>query len=261
MSFPRAIILAAGEGTRLRPLTADRPKPMLLVGDRPALAWIIAWLRAAGIEDVAINLHHQPDAITDYLGNGAAYGVRLTYSYEERLLGSAGAMRRLGRFCDRRCVIVYGDVLTTLDLSRVLAFHAQHQGLATLVVYTVPNPTECGIVALDTDGRLRRFVEKPAPSAVFSSLANAGVYVLEPGIAEWIPQRPRLCDFGQHVFPAMLGAGQPLWGVPLAPNEYLIDFGTPAAYARAQDEWPAAHAATEHRGSPKVLATRRAQSR
>ncbi|MAG37579.1 MAG: nucleotidyl transferase [Dehalococcoidia bacterium] len=238
---PKALILCAGEGTRLRPLTADRPKPMVPVGGKPGLAWIIGWLSHFGVYEIAINLHHRPEAVTDYFADGAQYGVRLTYLLEEQLLGSAGTARALASFLDRRFVLVYGDVLTTLDLSRLVALHKRSHALATLALYTVPNPSECGIVSLDAQGRVTRFVEKPPPTAVFSTLANSGIYVMEPDIIASIPPDLVPCDFGHDVFPALLRADRALWGLPIATDEYLIDFGTPPMYARAQREWPAAY--------------------
>ncbi len=241
---PKALILAAGEGTRLRPLTVDRPKPMLPIGDRPLLAHTVAWLRQHGVREVAINLHHCPGAITSYFGDGSALGVRIVYSLENPILGTAGALGRLRGFLNQApLVVVYGDVLTDLDLSALLEFHGQAVAqdpctLVTLSLYHVPNPTEVGLVELDERGRVTRFVEKPRPDQVFTDLANAGVLVVEPGVADYVPPGT-FYDFGLHLFPQLLTAGVSMYGWVIPAGTYLLDIGTPDKYAQAQREWPA----------------------
>ncbi len=233
-SAPKAVILAAGEGTRLRPLTLDRPKPMLPVAGRPLLEHTLAWLRDHGITQVAINLHYRPEAIRDTLGDGHRFGVAITYSYEPVLRGTAGALKPLQAFLDETFVIVYGDVLTNLDLSRLIAFHRAAPGAQmTLSLYRVPNPTEKGLVDLDEAGRVRRFVEKPPPDQVFTDLASAGVIVAEPGILDAIPM-DGFDDIGHNLVPRLLAAGTPIYGWPLPEDTYLIDIGSPEQYAQAQ---------------------------
>jgi NDP-sugar pyrophosphorylase family protein len=227
----QALILAAGEGTRLRPLTADRPKPMLPVGDKPLLEHIVLLLKQHDITDIAINLHYKPEAITDYFADGARWGVNIQYSFEEELLGSAGAAKRLEWFFDDSFVVYYGDVFTDIDLSDLLRMHKRGGALATLALYTVDNPTECGIVELDAKSQIRRFVEKPAPDQVFSRLANAGIFVIEPAVLAELP-KDRYSDFGHDVFPQMLAEGRVLTGYPTTST--LIDIGTPENYRRAQ---------------------------
>jgi NDP-sugar pyrophosphorylase family protein len=227
----KALILAAGEGTRLRPLTADRPKPMLPVGNVPLLEQILTLLQRHGVTDIAINLHYKPRTIVHHLGHGKRWGVRLHYSFEERLLGSAGAAKRLEWFFDESFIVFYGDVYTRMNLSALVAAHHQGGALLTLALYEVENPTQCGIVELDDRSRVQRFVEKPAPHQVFSRLANAGILVVEPQILTWLPAEQRL-DFGHDVIPQMLDMGQPIVGYPI--TEPLIDIGTPENYRRAQ---------------------------
>jgi NDP-sugar pyrophosphorylase family protein len=235
-SVPRAVILCAGEGRRLLPLTARCPKPLLPVGGRPALDYTLELCRFHGLREVAINLHHCPQAIPAHLGDGAAWGLHIRYSYEHILLGSAGALEPLRDFLDRTFFVLYGDVLTNLDLTAMLACHRRHGGVGTVALYHVPDPQRCGLVELDPAGRLRSFVEKPArPSG---NLANAGIYILEPEVLDVLPPR-RPCDFGQDFFPHLLRSGMALYGYLLAPEEYLIDIGTPENLARARAEWPA----------------------
>ena len=235
----RAMILAAGEGTRLRPLTLTTPKPMLPVDGRPTLEWILLWLRAYGIREAAINLSYKPEVIESYFGDGARCGVRLTYSIEETLLGTAGGAKRLEGFLNEPFVLVYGDVLTDLDLGALIAFHqAQAAGPhVTLSLYHVPNPTECGIVGVDANGRVTQFVEKPPAQEVFSDLANAGVLVIEPEILASVPAET-FYDFSMDLFPRLMEAGIPFYGWEAAPQSYLIDIGSHEKYAQVQSDWP-----------------------
>jgi NDP-sugar pyrophosphorylase family protein len=236
------MILAAGEGTRLHPLTLERPKPMLPVAGRPALEYTVAWLRRHGVRDLAVNLHHKPDAVRDYFGDGQRLGVHIRYSLEPEILGTAGGVRRLADFFDETFVVVYGDVLTDLDLSALIGFHRRRDDAGgrphlTLSLYHAPNPEACGILAVDAAGRVTRFVEKPPPDDIFSDLANAGIMIVEPGVVELIPPGV-FCDFGHDLIPRMLAEGWPVHGMELPPESYLIDFGTPEKYRRVQVEWP-----------------------
>ncbi len=241
----KALILAAGKGTRLGPLTASRPKPMISVDDGPLLAYLIDWLRGYGVTEIAINLHHQPDAITGYFGDGGPWGVSLTYSHEPHLLGTAGAAKALQAFLDETFVLVYGDVYTNLNLARLIDFHrskltkleraSDRRRSVTLSLYRVPNPSQCGLVDLDGQGRITRFVEKPPPEEVFTDLANAGLCVVEPGVLDVIPSG-RVYDFGRDLFPQLLAANAPLFGLPITAEEFLIDIGTPAGLRRAREK-------------------------
>lgn len=235
----KALILAAGKGTRLGNLTQDCPKPMLPVGDKPLLEHLLLWLRAHGITQIAINVHHASTVITEHVGMGQQWDVSVRYSHEEKLMGTAGAAKRLEEFLDETFVVVYGDVLTNVDLARLLDFHTAQRAqlqepVLTLALYRVPNPTECGLVETDETHRVQRFVEKPPADQVFTDLANAGILVLEPELLRHIPAEQPY-DFGHDLFPALLAAGVPLFGIPIADDEYVIDIGTPAGYTRAQE--------------------------
>lgn len=234
----KALILAAGKGTRLGSLTEKYPKPMLSVGEQPLLAHHMQWLRSHGITEIAVNLHHAPDVIRTYFAAGERYGVEITYSYEPELMGTAGAAKRLERFLDERFVVVYGDVFTNVDLARLESFHINALAGAgaglTMSLYHVPNPTECGLVDLDENGRVRRFVEKPPPEEVFTDLANSGILICDPGLLAEVPAAT-VYDFGRDLLPKLLAGGYPVMGMPLSDGEYVIDIGTPAAYARAQE--------------------------
>jgi len=226
----------------MHPLTLTCPKPMLPVSGRPALDYLLELCRAHGIRQVAINLHHCPQAIPAHLGDGQSIGMMIRYSHEPELLGSAGALRPLQDWLDRPFFVLYGDVLTNMDLTAMARFHRQHGGLGTVALYRVPDPERCGLVETDGAGRIRRFVEKPAPGTVFTDLVNAGVYLLEPGLLAHLPEQVPY-DFGRDFFPHLVAAGVSLYGYPLREDEYLRDLGTPENYARVQEEWPIAWSA------------------
>jgi mannose-1-phosphate guanylyltransferase/phosphomannomutase len=251
----RALVLAAGEGTRLRPLTLDRPKPMVPINGKPLLDITLGWLRDQNISDIAINLHYKPDVIVDYFEDGSAVGVCIHYWREEKILGTAGAARKIKDWVDgSSLIVVYGDVLTDLDLRSMLRFHAaamlrDRSTAVTMSLYHVPNPTEVGLVGLDDAGRVNRFVEKPKREDVFTDLANAGVLVMEPEVLDLIPD-DTFCDFGAHVFPMLLAAGMSIYGWVIPDDTYLLDIGSPEKYAQANREWPARMKLRQHQSLP-----------
>ena len=224
----KAVILSAGLGTRLRPLTDACPKPMIPVAGMPLLERTVRHLAAYGLTDIRINLHHLPQVVLKHFGNGSALGVRLSFSVEKELLGTAGALNAFRSELSEPFLVWYGDVLSDLDVRAMVDFHAAKAGLCTVGLYRVDNPTQCGLVDLDQSRRITRFVEKP-PQA-FTDLANAGVYACEPGVLNFIPPRG-FSDFGRDVFPAMLQAGAPMYGYPI--EECLIDIGSPEKLAMA----------------------------
>jgi len=225
----RALILSAGLGTRLRPLTDVMPKPMVPLAGKPLLEHLVRLCARFGVRDIAVNLHYLPHVVTDHFGDGAAFGVRLLYGLEAELLGTAGAVNSFREFFSEPFFVIYGDVLFEVDLEAVAAAHAQSGATATVGLYRVDNPTECGLVDRDETGRILRFVEKPP--VAFTDLANAGLYVMSPKVLDYIPESG-FCDFGHDVFPAMLAAGEPLYGHVL--DGYVMDIGSPQKYERAK---------------------------
>lgn len=226
----KAMILAAGEGTRLRPLTLTLPKPMVPIVGTPLLERTLLWLSGQGVTEAAVNLFHRPQAIPDHFGDRFA-GVRLHYFFEDTLRGTSGGLKAAERvFRDGPFFVIYGDNLIQADLRRLADFHAARNGIGTVGLFRHPNPSAAGIVATDADGRITRFVEKPPAGQVFSDLANAGVYVLDPAVLDLIPDGTA-SDFGRDVFPRLLAGGLPLYGTLL--GGYLQDTGTPEAYRRA----------------------------
>ncbi len=226
----KGMILAAGEGQRLRPLTDHLPKPMLPIAGRPLLERTILHLRDCGVTDLAINLYYLPAAVIEHFGNGSRWGVRLRYSVEEKLMGSAGGVKRLQAFFDDTFMVYYGDVFTRADLRPMIAFHRRAGALATMGLYQVPDPWNRGIVQLDNSKTIIRFVEKPPRDQVFSNLANAGIYILEPEVLDSIPAE-QVYDFGHDVFPKMLAEGARIAGYVI--EDTLIDIGLPEKYAEA----------------------------
>lgn len=233
MDSVNALILAAGEGTRLRPLTLTCPKPMLYVGDAPLLAYLLRWLRGQDVMDVAINLHYQPRVITEYVGDGGRFGVKATYSVENPILGSAGAMRRLQWYLRSTFLVVYGDMLLDLDLAPLLELHRHSGAQMTMGLMRTDDPASKGIAELGGDGRVLRFVEKPVPGEIDGDLASAGVYIIQSAALEMV--QPNACsDIGRDLVPRLLRDGRPVFGSLL--DGYLLDIGTHESYRTAQDD-------------------------
>ena len=202
----KAIIMAGGEGTRLRPLTCDCPKPMIRLMNRPVMQYALALLKRHRITCVAATLGYQPDAVMDYFGDGGAFGVDLRYYVEKTPLGTAGGVRQAADFLDETFIVLSGDGVTDLDIADALAFHRQKRALATLVLRHADNPLDYGVVCTDAEGRVRSFHEKPEWSDVLSDTVNTGVYILEPEALERIPVGSA-CDFGHDWFPALVREG------------------------------------------------------
>ena len=233
------MILSAGAGTRLRPLTDTTPKPLLPISGKPALEWTLIWLQQFGIERIAINLFHRPLPVISYLEDGSKFGAKIAYSIEEEILGTAGGVKRIQPFLDETFVLIYGDILTDFDLQALIDFHksASKEPHVTLSLTRALNPTECGVVSLDENGRVLRFVEKPKADEVFSDLTNAGVLIFDPEILDQVPANV-FYDFSKDLFPKMLESGMPIYGSLLSDSDYLIDIGSHEKYDRVQREWP-----------------------
>lgn len=242
----KAMILAAGEGTRLRPLTLNTPKVMLPLAGKLLLEYIIDLLRFYNITELAINLSHLPKVVMDWLGNGDRYGVHVTYSIEDTVLGTAGALTKLRHFFDDTFVVIYGDMLTDLDLSSLAEFHQAKGALATVTLFEVEDPGGYGIVEIDGEHRIHRFVEKPAQGETSSNLANAGIYMLQPEVIDYIPLET-FYDFGYDLFPLLLSKGASLYGY--VTTDTILDAGTMENYRSAEREL------IEGRFSPKRVSS------
>ncbi len=223
----KAVIMAGGEGTRLRPLTSNAPKPMLSVANRPMMEHIIDLLKAHGFDEIVVTVAFLANHIKTYFGDGSELGVTIRYADEPIPLGTAGSVGNARDFLDETFLVISGDVLTDIDLTKLLACHRAKGALATIGLTPVENPLEFGIVITRDDGSIERFLEKPSWGQVFSDTINTGIYVFEPEIFDYIPAG-RSVDFSGEVFPAMLVAGEPLFGAVV--EGYWEDVGTLEAY-------------------------------
>jgi mannose-1-phosphate guanylyltransferase / phosphomannomutase len=229
----KAVIMAGGEGTRLRPLTSNAPKPMLPLVNRPMMEHIIDLLRQHEIEEIVVTVAFMANSIRNYFGDGSEYGVRMTYALEESPLGTAGSVRNAMEQLDDTFLVISGDVLTDVDLGAIVRTHQERDALATIGLVRVENPLEYGIVITNDDGSIERFLEKPTWGQVFSDTINSGIYVLEPEIFDHIaPDVP--VDFSSDVFPKLLEEGRTIIGAVC--EGYWEDVGTLSAYVRAHKD-------------------------
>jgi mannose-1-phosphate guanylyltransferase len=239
----RAMIMAAGIGTRLRPVTDLMPKPMVPIVNRPALYHILRLLAKHGHREVVINLHHLPDAITGYFGDGESLGLQLNYSYEPELLGTAGGVKNNAKFLGCSTFLVMsGDAVTDVDLPGLLAAHRRHGSIATMAVKQVSDPSLYGVVVTDASGRVTGFQEKPRREDALSDLCNCGIYVFEPEILGLIPEG-QFDDFGRRLFPDLLREHVPFYAYTV--NEYWNDVGNLTEYLRSNGDALAGRVAIE----------------
>lgn len=228
----KAVVMAGGEGTRLRPLTSHRPKPLAPVLNKPIMEHIILLLKDHGITEIVVTLHYLADEIEGYFGDGSEWGVKLHYSVEDIPLGTAGSVKQAEHLLrDDTFIIVSGDALTDIDLSKAIEFHLKKESLATIVLSHVPNPLEFGVVITDDEGRIRRFLEKPSWGEVFSDTVNTGMYILEPSVFDYM-EPAKNYDWSQHIFPEILREEKPLYGYIM--EDYWCDVGNLSQYREAQ---------------------------
>jgi len=226
----QAVVMAGGEGSRLRPLTINRPKPMVPIVDKPCLGHIFELLKRHGIEESFVTLQYLASVIQDSYGDGGGIGMRLKYSVEETPLGTGGSVRQIAGDLDGTFLVISGDALTDIDLSKVIAFHREHKAAVTLTLVHVPNPLEYGVVITAEDGRITKFLEKPSWGEVFSDTINTGIYVIEPRVMERFAVG-EVFDFSKDLFPRLLAEGEPLYGY--VAEGYWTDVGSIAEYGRA----------------------------
>jgi mannose-1-phosphate guanylyltransferase len=230
----RAMILAAGLGTRLRPITYDMPKPMVPVLGRPVMEHIARLLAGHGFREVVANLHWFPDLIRDHFGDGSGVGLELTYSQEEQLLGTAGGVGNAAGFLGEDFLVISGDALTDLDLARMSEFHASHDGIATLATKRVTDTSQFGVAITGSDGRIQGFQEKPDPAEALSDLANCGIYMFDAEIFDFFPgagksraagpdDPPGFADWALDVFPSLLEGDVPFYSHEI--DGYWNDIG------------------------------------
>ncbi len=229
----KAVILAGGEGTRLRPLTSNQPKPMMPLANRPMMEHVVRLLATHGFDDIVVTVAFLANQIRDYFGDGSDFGVRMRYATEETPLGTAGSVLNASQELDDTFLVISGDVLTDMDLGAIVKAHQDAGALASIALKRVENPLEFAIVITRPDGSIERFLEKPSWGEVFSDTANTGIYVLEPGIFDFI-RADEVVDFAGDVFPAVLEKKLPLIGTVV--DGYWEDVGTLEAYLRAHQD-------------------------
>jgi len=229
----QAVILAGGLGTRLRPLTLERPKPVVPLLNVPFLAYQLGMLGAHGVRDVILSISHMPDVIRQVMGDGSSAGVRLRYVVETEPLGTAGGVRNAADLVAGRVVVLNGDVLTDIDLGAMLAAHEARRAQASIYLTPVENPTAYGLVELDADGRVHRFLEKPGWDEVTTNTINAGIYVLERDLLDWIP-KGQPYSMEREFFPMLLDRRVVFVGH--VPRAYWLDIGTAAKYLQAHQD-------------------------
>jgi len=229
----KAVIMAGGFGTRLRPLTMNMPKPMVPVLNKPMIEHIIDLLKKHNFKDFLSVLYFQPEIITSHFEDGSNFGINMKYVLANADYGTAGAVRNAGEHLDDQCIIISGDVLTNFDISKAMEFHKKREAKATILLTRVPKPLQFGIVIADENGKIKRFLEKPSWGQVFSDTINTGIYILEPEVVDMIPYQMEY-DFSKDLFPRMLKEGLPLYGY--IADGYWRDIGNLHEYQKGQTD-------------------------
>ncbi len=237
----KAVVLAGGEGTRLKPLTYKRPKPLMPVAGRPCIDYVIRSLVASGFQEIITTTAYLSDTLIKSIGESNDYNASILFSFEAKPAGTAGAVRRVANFIDDTFVVAMGDLLADVDFRALYDFHKRKGGIVTIALTEVEDPTQYGIVGIDAKGRIQKFKEKPAPEEAFSKLANAGIYVCEPEILDFIPTDQKF-DFSKDLFPKLMSKGLALYGQRL--EGVWMDIGRP------HDLWKASMEVVRREGRP-----------
>lgn len=227
----QAVILAGGKGTRLG--KNEIPKVMIKIGGLPVLEHQTELLRSHGVRDIILCVKHLSNVIKKYFGDGKRFGVRITYSEENEFLGTAGAVKFTERKINGDFILLYGDVMLNMDITKLVQYHKKKKGIATLVVHKSDHPHDSDIVETDSNGRVKR-IWRPKPGEKFKNLTNAAVYVMKKSILNYVPQN-EFCDFGKDVFPKLLESGVPLYAYET--NEYVKDMGTPERLKKVRRDY------------------------
>lgn len=226
----KGVIIAGGKGTRLRPLTYTYPKPIVPMANKPFLEYQIELMKKHGIREVVFAVNYLADQIQSYFGDGSRYGMRFYYTREEVPLGTAGAIRNgVEFFRDEPVLVLNGDILTDADLSQLIRYHHEKKAKVTLTLVRVENPTMYGLILTDQDGRVKQFLEKPRWDQVVADTINAGIYIIEPEVWEYVPVG-REVSIERETYPLLLGKGIPVYGY--LTDGYWLDIGTPEKYLR-----------------------------
>lgn len=226
----KAVIMAGGEGTRLRPLTCNRPKPMVPIANKPVMEHIVELLKKHSFKDVAVTLQYMPDLIREYFTDGSEYGVSMRYYVEDTPLGTAGSVKNAEDFLNDTFIVISGDALTDIDLTKAIEFHKEKNSIATIVLKKVDIPLEYGVVVTDEEGRITRFLEKPSWGEVFSDTVNTGIYILSPEVLKYF-KRNIMFDFSKDLFPLIMKEKKAMYG--FVTDDYWCDIGDMKAYVQA----------------------------
>lgn len=229
----KAMIMAAGVGSRLMPLTSAVPKPMIPMANQPLMENTVKLLQQYGFNEIIANLYYHADSISDYFGDGSGFGVNMIYSREKELMGTAGGVKNCAWFLNDTFIIVSGDALTDANLGQLISEHKKNGALATIALKEVSEVEHFGIVITDENGKITNFQEKPSSQEALSHNANTGIYVFEPEIFNYIPDK-EFYDFGKQVFPHLAKIGAPFYGVNI--NGYWCDVGSLDTYRQSHDD-------------------------
>ncbi len=229
----KAVLMAGGFGTRIQPLTSSIPKPMLPVTNIPMMEHILIKLKSAEIDDIIVLLYFKPDIIREYFGNGSRWGINITYVMPDNDYGTAGAVGCAREYLDTTFIVVSGDLVTDFDFAEIVNFHENKNSALTVVLTSVENPLQFGVVITDESGKICRFLEKPSWGETFSDMINTGIYVIEPEILSYIPKNERY-DFSMDLFPNLMNKQKTLWGCKM--DGYWRDVGNPKSYREVQDD-------------------------
>ncbi len=227
----KGVILAGGQGTRMRPLTYTVAKPMLPLINKPFMEYFILRLKNFGITDIILSTCYLPDAFYEYFGNGKKFGVNIIYVTEDTPLGTCGAVKNVEKYIKNETFCVFnGDILTGLNLKNMISYHRAKKADITISLVPVEDPTAYGLVPIDKDGRVKEFLEKPSLEELKTNLINAGTYIIEPHILGHVPERENF-SFERELFPKVLKLGYKIYG--FVSNDYWLDVGTPEKYLAA----------------------------
>ncbi|UCG68667.1 MAG: NDP-sugar synthase [Thermoplasmata archaeon] len=220
----KAVVLAGGVGTRLKPLTYKRPKPLIPIAGEPCIDFMIKSLVSAGFKRLIVTTGYMSDTLIRSIGEGKKFGANILYAFEETPAGTAGAVKNVEEFLDNTFVVASGDVLADVNIKALFDYHKEKNSVATMALTRVDNPIEFGIVGLNEDNRIIKFKEKPKEEEVFSNLINAGIYILEPEVLDFIPEN-QMFDFSKNVFPLLLENDIPIFGAQI--SGLWMDIGRP----------------------------------
>lgn len=230
----KAAILSAGLGTRMQQAFPGIPKVMLPIGGKPLLEQHILHLKKFGFDEIFINLHYLPEKIKNYFGDGKRFGVKIIYSYEPKILGTAGALINFKKNLTATFAVIYGDVFTVLNFAKMLAFHKNNKSQATLLVHQTDHPEDSDLIAINNEGRIHKFYISPHSEPIKdANLSSAAIYILEPDVLKFIPEKIP-SDFVEDMFPKLLEKGFRMYGY--LSNEYSKDMGSPKRYEKVKKD-------------------------